>query len=140
MFLFERLNVCVAIAAIFSENQNSASFRQLLRETCRDLPLLLHEHILPQDAPPDQIITLIKSLNLNKSINGIIVDLPSPANYVFNHIDPQKDVRLNHADQVKLKEWSLAPEEEHLLGILMILEKTFDITVEQLSRRRGNPF
>ena len=53
-------------------------------------------HRLPREATQDQLLTLIKDLNGDASVNGILVQLPLPpqidAEAVLNLIDPAKDV------------------------------------------------
>ncbi|GAB6172406.1 hypothetical protein JCM15765_18840 [Paradesulfitobacterium aromaticivorans] len=56
-----------------------------------------------------------------------------------NYINPLKNIRLNDGDYRKLEQLGLAPHEEDVISILMMLEKTFDAAVEQVAKRRGNP-
>lgn len=139
LFLFERLNVRVSLAAVFMEDQNSVFSLNLLRKTCESLPLLYFEYVLPKNANEEQVKALIESLNHTREINGVIVDLPIVAPDAFDFIDPLKNVRLNTEDYLKLSELALSPHEEDVLAILMMLEKTFDAAVIQASRQRGNP-
>ena len=54
------------------------------------------EHRLPADATQDQIVALVKQLNADKNIHGILVQLPLPNGLdpapVIAAIDPDKDV------------------------------------------------
>lgn len=143
LFLFERLNVRISLAAVFIEGQNLIVSRELLRKTCESLPLHFSEYLLPENIGLDEVVALVKSLNQENNIHGLIIDLPfapdTIAKELFNFIDPLKNIRLNDADYYKLKEVSIAPHEEDILMILMMLEKTFDAAVEQVAKQRGNP-
>ena len=54
------------------------------------------EHRLPADASQDEIVALVKKLNADKNIHGILVQLPLPGGMdpspVIAAIDPDKDV------------------------------------------------
>lgn len=139
LFLFERLNVRVSLVAVYIENVNHSIPKGLLRKTCAALPLSFTEYFVPQNTGWDEIIALVKSLNVDKDIHGLIADLPFSPDSILIFIDPLKNVRLNNSDYLQLKELGLPPNEEEILSILMMLEKTFDAAVEQISKQRGNP-
>ncbi|NHK28499.1 bifunctional methylenetetrahydrofolate dehydrogenase/methenyltetrahydrofolate cyclohydrolase FolD [Parvularcula flava] len=54
------------------------------------------EHKLPADTSQDEVIALVRRLNGDDEVDGILVQLPLPghidANVVINEIDPDKDV------------------------------------------------
>ena len=54
------------------------------------------DHKLPADTAQDDLLALIKQLNEDKSVHGILVQLPLPpqidSTLVLNSIDPNKDV------------------------------------------------
>ncbi len=54
------------------------------------------DHKLPADTSQDDLLALIKQLNEDKSVHGILVQLPLPSQIdstlVLNSIDPNKDV------------------------------------------------
>lgn len=54
------------------------------------------EHILPSDVTEDELVTLIKGLNDDRAVHGILVQLPLPhginTQKVIDAIDPAKDV------------------------------------------------
>ncbi len=54
------------------------------------------EHRLPADAAQDEVIALVRSLNADNEVDGILVQLPLPDHInsalVINEIDPSKDV------------------------------------------------
>jgi methylenetetrahydrofolate dehydrogenase (NADP+)/methenyltetrahydrofolate cyclohydrolase len=54
------------------------------------------EHKLPADTPEDDLIAVVRELNADPTVHGILVQLPLPAhidaNHVIQTIDPDKDV------------------------------------------------
>lgn len=85
------------------------------------------EHRLPADAAQDDLIALVKSLNADETVDGILVQLPLPDHLdekaVVMAIDPDKDVDGLHV----INAGRLANGEEALtpctpLGSLMLLK------------------
>jgi methylenetetrahydrofolate dehydrogenase (NADP+) / methenyltetrahydrofolate cyclohydrolase len=64
------------------------------------------EHRLPVDASEAELLHLVKSLNLDPKVHGILVQLPLPghlnAELIINTIDPAKDVDGFHISNVGL--------------------------------------
>ena len=62
----------------------------------REAGMHSREHKLPANTPQDDIIALVKSLNADEAVDGILVQLPLPGGLdgdaVIAHIDPAKDV------------------------------------------------
>lgn len=54
------------------------------------------EYRLPADTPQDELVTLVRQLNADRSVDGILVQLPLPKHLdekaVIAEIDPDKDV------------------------------------------------
>lgn len=54
------------------------------------------EHRLPSDTPENAVVALVRSLNADDAVDGILVQMPLPAHIdahrVINEIDPAKDV------------------------------------------------
>ena len=67
------------------------------------------EHKLPIDTPEENLLNIVESLNKNKEVNGILVQLPLPdhinSDKVLDKILPEKDVDGFHAMNVG-KLWS----------------------------------
>ena len=67
------------------------------------------EHRLPIDTPEEDLLNIVDSLNKNKEVNGILVQLPLPdhinSDKVLDKILPEKDVDGFHAMNVG-KLWS----------------------------------
>jgi methylenetetrahydrofolate dehydrogenase (NADP+)/methenyltetrahydrofolate cyclohydrolase len=65
-------------------------------KTARRVGMVSFEHVLPEDATQDELMKLIAELNADDAVDGILVQLPLPANLdslaVVAAIDPAKDV------------------------------------------------
>ena len=63
---------------------------------CREAGMASFEHRLPADTTQDALVSLVKRLNDDPAVDGILVQLPLPnpidANVVIATIDPDKDV------------------------------------------------
>jgi len=66
---------------------------------CEQVGIKSFPHYLSNDTSEEQLIALIKKLNTNKNVHGILVQLPLPKHLesVLSHIDPKKDVDGFHA-------------------------------------------
>lgn len=141
-FLFERLNVPVCFAAVLIDGPNTAISRDLLRKTCDSLPIHYSEYLLPQNIELEKVVALIESLNREKDIHGLIIEVPSSLdsklNLLYDYISPQKSIRLNDEDYHKIEKLGLDLHEKDILSILMMLEKTFNTAVDQIAKQRGN--
>tara|TARA_B100000989_G_scaffold290863_1_gene264610 strand:+ start:58 stop:954 length:897 start_codon:yes stop_codon:yes gene_type:complete len=67
------------------------------------------EHKLPKDVSEEKLLSIVDDLNDDKTINGILVQLPLPdhinSDVILDKIDPSKDVDGFHATNVG-KLWS----------------------------------
>lgn len=70
------------------------------KKACEALGIISHEYILPENTKAEQLSELIETLNNEKSINGILCQLPLPEGIdertVINAISPYKDVDAFH--------------------------------------------
>ena len=134
-FLFERLFVPVCLAAVIIDGPNTAISRDLLRKTCDSLPIRYSEYLLPQNIGLEKVVAMIESLNRQKDIHGVIIEVPfsldSKLNLLYDYISPQKNIRLNDEDYHKIERFSLETHEKYTLSILMMLEKAFNNAVAQ---------
>ncbi|HEV3423807.1 MAG TPA: bifunctional methylenetetrahydrofolate dehydrogenase/methenyltetrahydrofolate cyclohydrolase FolD [Paraburkholderia sp.] len=87
------------------------------------------EHRLPADTAQDALLSLIGTLNADRDVNGILVQMPLPAQIdegaVIGAIDPDKDVDGFHRENVGrlvLGERALTPCTPG--GCLFLLEQT----------------
>ena len=134
-FLFERLFVPVCLAAVIIDGPNTTISRDLLRKTCDSLPIRYSEYLLPQNIGLEKVVAMIESLNRQKDIHGVIIEVPSSLdsklNLLYDYISPQKNIRLNDEDYHKIERFSLETHEKYTLSILMMLEKAFNNAVAQ---------
>jgi methylenetetrahydrofolate dehydrogenase (NADP+)/methenyltetrahydrofolate cyclohydrolase len=84
------------------------------------------EHRLPADAPADTVLDLVRQLNADPQVHGILVQLPLPdhidADDVINTIDPAKDVDGFHVVNVGRLSTGMQPLVPCTpLGCLMLL-------------------
>lgn len=74
------------------------------KKACEDLGLISEEYLLPEDTKTEELLSLINVLNNEKSINGILCQLPLPKQIdeqtVINAISPKKDVDAFHPENV----------------------------------------
>lgn len=65
-------------------------------KACKDVGIRSDEHLLPASVSEKELLSLIQSLNRNKDIHGILVQLPLPAHIrsekILNAVSPAKDV------------------------------------------------
>ena len=74
------------------------------KKACEDLGFISEEYLLPEDTKTEELLSLINVLNNEKSINGILCQLPLPKQIdeqtVINAISPKKDVDAFHPENV----------------------------------------
>lgn len=68
------------------------------------LGIISEEYVLPESTTEEELLSLIKTLNNKKSINGILCQLPLPKGLneklIINSISPEKDVDAFHPKNV----------------------------------------
>ena len=86
-------------AILVGDDPASQIYVRNKQRACEKAGIEFALHTLPATCHQDQIITLIKKLSQDKTVNGILLQLPLPATVVgrdemqaINAIDPQKDV------------------------------------------------
>ena len=83
---------------IVGENPASQVYVRNKHKTCEELGIHSIVVEMPESTTKEELIAKIDELNLDKSINGILVQLPLPAaikaheEEILNRIDPLKDV------------------------------------------------
>lgn len=74
------------------------------KKACEALGIVSEEYIMPASMKTEELISLIDTLNAEKSINGILCQLPLPSHIdeklVINSISPEKDVDAFHPQNV----------------------------------------
>lgn len=71
---------------------------------CRELGMYSEKYALSEETSQEELLSLIKTLNENDKIHGILVQLPLPSGLdekaVINAINPEKDVDAFHPANV----------------------------------------
>ena len=66
------------------------------RKACKEIGMTSRSYDLPEETTQHELLTIIDELNNDKSIDGILVQLPLPdhidTSLVIEHINPDKDV------------------------------------------------
>lgn len=94
-------NITVGLAVILvGENPASKIYVANKKKACENLGIISEEYLLPEDTTTEELLSLIDTLNNEKSVNGILCQLPLPKGIdeqtVINAISPEKDVDAFH--------------------------------------------
>ncbi|MBS0208910.1 MAG: bifunctional methylenetetrahydrofolate dehydrogenase/methenyltetrahydrofolate cyclohydrolase FolD [Planctomycetes bacterium] len=99
------LHPCLA-AVLVGENPASEVYVRNKRLACERVGIDSQLHRLPATATQDELLDLIYRLNTDERVNGILVQLPVPAQIdtqrVLQAVDPLKDVDAFHPENVGL--------------------------------------
>jgi len=78
----------------------SVSYAGMIEKTCNKTGVIFESHTLAADASEDELVRLVRRLNENKDVHGIIVQQPLPEGIrpevVIEAMDPAKDVDGAH--------------------------------------------
>ena len=89
---------------LVGENPASVSYVTGKTKALHEAGMKDDTHKLSENTTEEELLSLIKSLNANPSINGILVQLPLPkqinADKVIATIDPKKDVDGFHPENI----------------------------------------
>ena len=65
-------------------------------KACKEVGIKSYEHLLPETVSEKELLSLVHSLNKDKNVHGILVQLPLPAHIrserIIEAISPTKDV------------------------------------------------
>jgi methylenetetrahydrofolate dehydrogenase (NADP+)/methenyltetrahydrofolate cyclohydrolase len=115
----------LAVVLVGEDPASEVYVRNKGRQTV-EVGMASFEHKLPADTPEADLLALVRRLNADPQVHGILVQLPLPAHLnselVINAIDPAKDVDGFHISNVGL----LATGQKSMvpctpLGCLMLL-------------------
>jgi len=95
--LKERIGVAPGLAVILvGVDPASEIYVRNKGRAAREAGLVSVEHRLPATAPESEVIGLVRALNADDGVDGVLVQMPLPAHIdahkVINAIDPSKDV------------------------------------------------
>ena len=95
----EGIEPCLAVV-IVGDNQASRVYVNNKKKACDRVGIKSLEFALPEETSQAELLKLIDKLNSDKSVNGILVQLPLPGHIdekaVIDRIDPLKDVDCFH--------------------------------------------
>ncbi len=121
------------------QRPDSELYVKLKEQKAKEVGIDTHLYKIKNKETTDDILELIKFLNQDPEINGILIQLPLPDKYdtdkIISAIAPQKDVDCFHPTNVqKLRTYQ--PEKEMILppvygAVLLILEKIYFIPTGQ---------
>lgn len=81
---------------LVGDNPASVSYVTAKEKACREAGMFSREERLPADATESRVVELVRELNADPAIHGILVQLPLPRHIrekaVIDAIDPGKDV------------------------------------------------
>lgn len=93
--------ITVGLAVIIvGEDPASKVYVSNKKKACEALGIISREYALPENTTEQELLDLIRELNANPEINGILCQLPLPKHLdeklIINSIDPEKDVDAFH--------------------------------------------
>ncbi len=88
---------CPGLAAVLvGDNPASQQYVNMKRKTCAKYGLESYGYVLPKEASQAEVEGLVKELNADPKVNGILVQLPLPGHLddekILNSISVEKDV------------------------------------------------
>ncbi len=101
----ERDNLSIGLAVVIvGNNQASRVYVNNKKKACEVCGIKSYEYALPEETTEEQLLELVDTLNEDKNINGILVQLPLPKQIneekIIERISPIKDVDAFHASNV----------------------------------------
>lgn len=97
------IQVCLAVILV-GNDPASCVYVANKRKDCDELNIKSIEYALPEDTTMAELLALIKELNEDKTVNGILCQLPLPKHLdetkVLEAISPLKDVDAFHPENV----------------------------------------
>lgn len=89
---------------IVGNNPASRVYVNNKKKACAEVGFNSYEYALPEETTQEELLELVKKLNEDDKVNGILVQLPLPKhideNAVINTIRPEKDVDAFHPENV----------------------------------------
>ncbi len=93
------VSVCLAVILV-GEDPASQIYVANKKKACEQLGIISKEYLLPETTTQDELLALVNKLNEDKTVNGILCQLPLPKGLdeklVIEAIDPNKDVDAFH--------------------------------------------
>ena len=99
----DKLSIGLAVV-IVGNNQASRVYVNNKKKACEVCGIKSFEYALPEETTEEELLELVDTLNEDKNINGILVQLPLPKQineeHIIERISPIKDVDAFHATNV----------------------------------------
>ncbi len=99
----EGTGICLAVIQVGNDPASSVYVRNK-KKACAYIGIDSRSYELPEDTGQEELLSLIRELNADDSVNGILVQLPIPAHLnereVIHAISPEKDVDGFHPQSV----------------------------------------
>ncbi len=122
----ERLGPLGLATVLVGDDEASEIYIRRKHEAAREAGITAVDHQLPSDTPATELLELLRRLNADDAIDGILVQLPLPSHldeaHIIRAVDPVKDVDGFHpfnAGQLYLGRPTLVPATP--LGIMALL-------------------
>lgn len=94
---------CLAVILV-GEDPASKVYVNNKKKACEFCGIRSLEYLLPENTTQEELLELVEKLNNDKSVNGILCQLPLPKHLdekaVLNTIKPEKDVDAFHPENV----------------------------------------
>ena len=85
---------------IVGDNPASRIYVNNKKKACEEVGFKSYEYALPAETTQDELLELVRKLNNDETVHGILCQLPLPAHIdektVINEINPEKDVDAFH--------------------------------------------
>ena len=98
---------------LVGERKDSQTYVNMKTKKCTELGIESVQHVLPENVPQEEVIKIVEQLNEDKSIHGILIQLPLPKHIneseVLNKVKLEKDVDGFHHTNVGLLTLNQSP-------------------------------
>lgn len=92
-FKAEGIDICLAVIQVGNDPASSVYVRNK-KKACAYIGVESRSYELPEETSEEELIKLVEELNVDESVNGILVQLPVP-----DHIDEDKIIRTISPDK-----------------------------------------
>ena len=114
---------------IVGDNPASRVYVNNKKKACDEVGFISYEYALPEETTEAELLELVKKLNEDDKVNGILVQLPLPKqineNAIINAISPDKDVDAFHpfnVGKIMIGEYAFLPCTP--AGIMELIDST----------------
>lgn len=114
---------------IVGEDPASKVYVRNKKKACEEVGFFSEVYELPESTTEDELLSLVKKLNTDDKIHGILVQLPLPKHLddkiIISNINPEKDVDAFHPSNVgkiMIGEYDFLPCTP--AGVMVLLEKS----------------